>query len=113
MTNNNISKILIAILIIAVIFLGYKLYFKKPDLNENPVFEQILADSIASYQMRLEESQVREEYYHELYDSLEGNDVKIKYRTREKIKFIYGSTDPDVLDSIIRTVSSTRKPRYY
>lgn len=72
---------------------------------------QMYIDSIKSLQLSIEESKYRQSQLERSYDSLSKLEPQIIYRTREKVKFIFNTNDPAVLDSIIRSGWKT-KPRY-
>lgn len=72
---------------------------------------QMYIDSIKTLQVSIDESKYRQSLLERSYDSLLSIEPQIIYRTREKVKFIFNTNDPDVLDSIIRSGWKTR-PRY-
>ena len=83
-------------------------------IKTNPVDtgrEKALRDSIAYLQKRIDSSHIRQEQLELAYDSVCRLEPQIKYKTREKIKFILTAATPDELDSIIRAAIK-REIRY-
>ncbi len=106
----NLSYIIsIIFLLCALGFVSYKTYVKVPDDSK----EKALRDSINYLQKRIDSSLVRQEQLELAYDSVCRLEPEIKYKTREKIKFILTTATPSELDSIIRaTISKRKTPRY-
>lgn len=100
---NKFSLITIGILLTIIVFLGAVLIFKKnPETGVNDK-ERILRDSIAILQKDISLSQERQTKIQKDFDSLQSIDQQVIYRTREKIKFIFNTSDPSILDSLIRS----------
>jgi hypothetical protein len=106
---NYINILFIASLIGLIIYLSYKIKSNPVDDNR----EKTLRDSIAYLQKRIDSSHIRQQELELAYDSVCRLEPQIKYKTREKIKFILTTATPTELDSIIRaTISKRKTPRY-
>lgn len=77
--------------------------FRKPEIIVTSDKEKVLRDSLTLMQREVDSSHVRQARIQNSYDSLLGIEPEIKYRTNEKIKFIFNTASPTELDSIIRT----------
>lgn len=95
------NKILLILLLIIVVQSAI-IIFRKPNNNNTEINDQYLKDSIAVLQSKLDQSFARELILVKENDSLESIEQQVIYRTNEKIKFIFSTTDPNILDSIIR-----------
>jgi hypothetical protein len=102
-----INIVIIASLIGVIIYLSFKIKTNPVDTGR----EKALRDSIAYLQKRIDSSHIRQEQLELAYDSVCRLEPQIKYKTREKIKFILTAATPDELDSIIRAAIK-REIRY-
>jgi hypothetical protein len=102
-----INIVMIACLIGVIIYLSFKIKTNPVDTGR----EKALRDSIAYLQKRIDSSHIRQEQLELAYDSVCRLEPQIKYKTREKIKFILTAATPDELDSIIRAAIK-REIRY-
>jgi len=100
--------ILIAILVLIIAILSWKL-INNPVEVTTELGDQNLKDSIAVLNDKLNKSFVRELELVKENDSLESIEQQVIYRTNERIKFIFSTTDPSVLDSIIRAGWKTKQ----
>jgi len=101
------NKILLIFLLIIVVQ-STIIIFKKHNNNNTEINDQYLKDSIAVLQSKLDQSFARELILVKENDSLESIEQQVIHRTNEKIKFIFSTTDPSVLDSIIRAGWKTK-----
>lgn len=99
--------ILIVILLIVIAILSWKL-INNSDKVTTELGDQNLKDSIAVLNDKLNKSFAKELELIKENDSLESIEQQVIYRTNEKIKFIFSTTDPSVLDSIIRAGWKTK-----
>ncbi len=104
---NYLNILIIVSLVGVIIYLSYKIKTNPVDTGR----EKALRDSIAYLQKRIDSSHVRQDKLERAYDSVCNLEPQIKYKTREKIKFIFSSATPDELDSIIRAAIK-REIRY-
>jgi hypothetical protein len=102
-----INIVIIASLIGVIIYLSFKIKTNPVDTGR----EKALRDSIAYLQKRIDSSHIRQEQLELAYDSVCRLEPQIKYKTREKIKFILTAATSDELDSIIRAAIK-REIRY-
>lgn len=100
-----------SILILIIVILLAVIYFHKPDNIIQSDRERVLKDSVTLLQTRIDSSHVRQAKIQKAYDSLLSIEPTVISKTRDKIKFIYLTSDPDVLDSVIRSTWKT-KSRY-
>lgn len=99
--------ILIVILLIVIAILSWKLINNSDEVTTE-LGDQNLKDSIAVLNDKLNKSFAKELELIKENDSLESIEQQVIYRTNEKIKFIFSTTDPSVLDSIIRAGWKTK-----
>ena len=99
--------ILIVILLIIIAILSWKI-INNPNEVTTELGDQNLKDSIAVLNDKLNKSFAKELELIKENDSLESIEQQVIYRTNEKIKFIFSTTDPSVLDSIIRAGWKTK-----
>lgn len=99
-----------SLIVVIIVLLGV-IYFRRPQVIVSSDREQVLKDSIALLQTKIDSSHARQDRIQRAYDSLLSIDPIIISKTRDKIKFIYSTATPDELDSIIRTNWKT-KSRY-
>ena len=99
--------ILIVILLIIIVILSWKI-INNPNEVTTELGDQNLKDSIAVLNDKLNKSFAKELELIKENDSLESIEQQVIYRTNEKIKFIFSTTDPSVLDSIIRAGWKTK-----
>jgi hypothetical protein len=99
--------ILIVILLIVIAILSWKLINDSDEVTTE-LGDQNLKDSIAVLNDKLNKSFAKELELIKENDSLESIEQQVIYRTNEKIKFIFSTTDPSVLDSIIRAGWKTK-----
>ena len=102
------NKILFILLLIIVVQSAI-IIFKKPGYKNTEIKDQYLKDSINVLQSKLNQSIVRESKLVKENDSLESIEQQVIYRTNERTKFIFSTTDPNILDSIIRSGWKPRK----
>ena len=95
------------IFVIIIIVLLAVIIFKPAKQEPAPSIQPYL-DSIRSLQTVIDESKIRQSKLQGSYDSLLNLEPKVIYKTREKVKFIFNTDDPDALDSIIRSGWKTR-----
>jgi ATP-dependent 26S proteasome regulatory subunit len=108
--NNKNQVIANLIFVIVIISLLAVIIFKPAKEQPAPSIQPYL-DSIKSLQTVIDASKIRQSKLQSSYDSLLNLEPIVIYKTREKVKFIFNTNDPDVLDSIIRSGWKTR-PRY-
>lgn len=102
MKNQEVIKLGFFLAIVIILVLSGIVILREPKqviINDN---EKILRDSIALMQREIDSSHVRQIKLQSSYDSLLNIEPEIRYRTNEKIKFIYSTASPAQLDSIIR-----------
>jgi hypothetical protein len=99
--------ILIVILLITIAILSWKLINNPVDVTTE-LGDQNLKDSIAVLNDKLNKSFAKELELIKENDSLKSIEQEVIYRTNERIKFIFSTTDPSVLDSIIRAGWKTK-----
>lgn len=100
MSKNNI--IAYCVFLIIIIILLMIIFLRKPVVVEDDSAEKALRDSITVLHKSIEESHKRQVYLEQQFDSLSAIGPQIIYKTREKIRYIFDTHDPDELDSIIR-----------
>lgn len=86
-----------------VLILFAIIIFRKPTVIVTSDREQVLQDSVKLLRSQRDSSLGRQAKIQNSFDSLMNLDPQIKYRTHEKIKFIFNTASPRDLDSIIRT----------
>lgn len=92
------------ILVIGISFLAVHFYLQDNVNNTEASQKELrLRDSISYLQKEIDASRLRQGQLQHAYDSMLLIEPQVIYKTREKIKFIYGDATPDQLDSIIRT----------
>jgi len=106
MNKNNLVFIFLLLIIVVESAI---LIFRKPGNNNTEINDQYLKDSIAVLQSELNQSFARESILIRENDSLESIEQQVIYRTNERTKFIFSTTDPSVLDSIIRAGWKTKQ----
>lgn len=102
MKNQEIIKLGFFLAIVTILVLAGILILREPKqviINDN---EKILKDSIVLMQRQIDSSHVYQIKLQSSYDSLLNVEPQIRYKTNEKIKFIYSTASPAQLDSIIR-----------
>ena len=97
------SNIFISTLISIIILLLIIMLIYYPKSNQNVFDDSNLRDSIKLLQNQIDSSKIKQQILENQYDSLLALPPKIKYKTNEKIKFIYYDASPSDLDSIIRS----------
>jgi hypothetical protein len=102
---NNLSLIAIGILLSIIVLIGAKMIFTDKRGTQDTSKTQIeeLRDSLAILHHDISESHSRQLKLQSSFDSLQSVDQQVIYRTREKIKFIFNTSDPSILDSLIRS----------
>jgi hypothetical protein len=103
MKNQELIKLGFFLAIVIILVLAGVLILREPKQITNNDNEKVLRDSIALMQSQIDSSHVRQIKLQSSYDSLLNIEPEIRYRTNEKIKFIYSTATPSQLDSIIRT----------
>lgn len=96
------------ILLLVIIGLLLVIFLRKPEVVHDDSAEKVLRDSINVLHKNVEESHQRQESIQRQFDSLSALGPKTIYRTREKIKYIFDTRNPDDLDSIIRATWKTK-----
>jgi hypothetical protein len=97
----------IVILLIAIAILSLKLINNRVEVTTE-LDDKNLKDSIAVLNDKLNKSFAKELELLKENDSLKSIEQQVIYRTNERIKFIFSTTDPSVLDSIIRAGWKTK-----
>jgi hypothetical protein len=97
----------IVILLIAIAILSLKLINNRVEVTTE-LDDKNLKDSIAVLNDKLNKSFAKELELIKENDSLKSIEQQVIYRTNERIKFIFSTTDPSVLDSIIRAGWKTK-----
>ena len=93
-----------AVYLIIIIILLCIVIFREPSVVvENTGREKVLQDSLLLLHSEINNSHIRQERIQSSFDSMLTLDPKIIYRSHEKIKFIFTTSDPDTLDHIIRS----------
>lgn len=105
---NKVNLIAYSSLIGIIIILLAIIYFRKPQVIVELGPKKVLEDSIAVLNARIDSSHVRQAKIQKAYDSLLSIDPVVISKTRDKIKFIYSTSSPDELDSIIRRTWKTK-----
>lgn len=88
--------------LVIIILIAY-IIFSRPDDVINIPNDKVNKDSIESLHNQLKRSEEKIQHYQHKYDSIEKIEPRIIYRTNEKIKLIFNTTDPSTLDEIIRS----------
>jgi hypothetical protein len=97
----------ILILLITIAILSLKLINNRVEVTTE-LDDKNLKDSIAVLNDKLNKSFAKELELLKENDSLKSIEQQVIYRTNERIKFIFSTTDPSVLDSIIRAGWKTK-----
>lgn len=97
------NLMIIGLLLTAITIMAAVIIFDKDPVAPDKTKRELeLEDSLRINQQDRLESRKRQAMLEKANDSLLSLDAKVIYRRDEKIKFIYLTNDPSVLDSIIR-----------
>ena len=96
--------ITISIFVLIILILLAIIIFRKPIevMTFDKDKDKIQKDSISLLLEKYQASQVQIDKLNKQFDSLSIIETHIIYRTNEKVKFIFNTLDPNVLDSTIR-----------